>query len=101
MSAGGPIVKSNIKVMIITPLAPHNLNTRPIVISGEEKLQIQMEDTDRTGQVVVDGQVSTKVSSESIIDIEYSSMTLNLVIPKDRNYYSVLREKLKWGDNLC
>lgn len=101
MSAGGPIVKSNMKAMIITPLAPHNLNTRPIVISGEEKLQIQMEDTDRTGQIVVDGQVSTKVNSESIIDIEYSNMTLNLVIPKDRNYYSVLREKLKWGDNLC
>ncbi|WP_244264612.1 NAD(+)/NADH kinase [Fusobacterium ulcerans] len=101
MSAGGPIVKSNMKAMIITPLAPHNLNTRPIVISGEEKLQIQMEDTDRTGQIVVDGQVNTKVNSESIIDIEYSNMTLNLVIPKDRNYYSVLREKLKWGDNLC
>ena len=101
MSAGGPIVKSNMKAIIITPLAPHNLNTRPIVISGEEKLQIQLEDTDRTGQIVVDGQVSTKVNSESIIDIEYSSMTLNLVIPKDRNYYSVLREKLKWGDNLC
>ena len=50
---------------------------------------------------MVDGQVNTKVNSESIIDIEYSNMTLNLVIPKDRNYYSVLREKLKWGDNLC
>ncbi len=101
MSAGGPIVKSSMKAMIITPLAPHNLNTRPIVISGEEKLKIQIEDVDRTGQIVVDGQVSTKVSSESVIDIKYSTVTLKLVIPRDRNYYSVLREKLKWGDNLC
>lgn len=101
MSAGGPIVKSNLKAMIITPIAPHNLNTRPIVIGGEEKLVLQMEDEKRAGQIVIDGQVSAKIDSNSVVSIRYSYMTLKLVIPRDRNYYSVLREKLKWGDNLC
>ncbi|MDO4588515.1 MAG: NAD(+)/NADH kinase [Fusobacterium sp.] len=101
MSAGGPILKSSMKAMVITPIAPHNLNTRPIVIGGEESLKLQMEDKNRDGQVIIDGQVSEKIDSETTVDIRYSKMTLNLVIPKNRSYYSVLREKLKWGDNLC
>ena len=60
-----------------------------------------MADRERTGQVRVDGQVSEEIDSNTTIEIEYSKMRLNLVIPKNRNYYSVLREKLKWGDNLC
>lgn len=101
MSAGGPILKSSMKAMVITPIAPHNLNTRPIIIGGDEKLELQMADRERTGQVIVDGQVSEEIDSNTTIEIEYSKMRLNLVIPKNRNYYSVLREKLKWGDNLC
>ena len=101
MSAGGPILKSDMKAMVITPIAPHNLNTRPIVISGEEKLTLKLEDEKRLGQVIIDGQTNRKVTIEDEVKIEYSKHTLNLVIPKNRNYYSVLREKLKWGDNLC
>ena len=101
MSAGGPILKSNMKAVVITPIAPHNLNTRPIVISGEESLVLKIEDEKRLGQVIIDGQTHKKVTAEDEIKIEYSKNTLNLVIPKNRNYYSVLREKLKWGDNLC
>lgn len=101
MSAGGPILKSNMKAIVITPIAPHNLNTRPIVIGGEERLLLKINDSKRLGQLIIDGQTNKKVTIEDEVRVEYSKNTLNLVIPKNRNYYSVLREKLKWGDNLC
>lgn len=101
MSAGGPILKSDMKAMIITPIAPHNLNTRPIVIGGDESIEMKIEDEKRMGQVIIDGQTNKRISSLDTVRMEYSRYSLNLVIPKDRNYYSVLREKLKWGDNLC
>lgn len=101
MSAGGPILKSDMKAIVVTPIAPHNLNTRPIVIGGDEKIEMRIEDEKRVGQVIIDGQVNKRITSAENIKVEYSKQTLNLVIPKDRNYYSVLREKLKWGDNLC
>lgn len=101
MSAGGPILKPDMKAMIITPIAPHNLNTRPIVIGGDESIEMKIEDEKRMGQVIIDGQTNKRISSLDTVRMEYSRYSLNLVIPKDRNYYSVLREKLKWGDNLC
>lgn len=101
MSAGGPILKSDMKAIVITPIAPHNLNTRPIVIGGEEVIELKIEDEKRVGQIIIDGQTNKRITSSDEIRVEYSKYTLNLVIPKDRNYYSVLREKLKWGDNLC
>ncbi|MBM6691163.1 NAD(+)/NADH kinase [Fusobacterium mortiferum] len=101
MSAGGPILKSDMKAIVVTPIAPHNLNTRPIVIGGDERIEMRIEDEKRVGQVIIDGQTNKRITSEENIRVEYSKYTLNLVIPRDRNYYSVLREKLKWGDNLC
>lgn len=101
MSAGGPIMKPDMKAFIITPLAPHNLNTRPIVISGDDEITLKISDTDRIGEIIVDGQICKELSNMEKIRINYSNYTLNLVIPSGRNYYSVLREKLKWGDNLC
>jgi len=101
MSAGGPIVKSNAKVMVITPLAPHNLNIRPIVIGGDETLDIRLIDEDRKATILIDGHEGETVTPFSRVGVRYSGKTLKLVIPKARNYYSVLREKLKWGDNLC
>lgn len=101
MSAGGPILKSDMRATVITPIAPHNLSTRPIVIGGDERIEMRIEDEKRLGQVIIDGQMNKRITSAENIGIEYSKFTLKLVIPKSRNYYSVLREKLKWGDNLC
>lgn len=101
LSVGGAILKSDIKATIITPIAPHNLNTRPIVIGGEDRLTVKIIDEDNVGQIIIDGQTSIKLNSGKEIEIKYSKKNLKLVIPKNRNYYDILREKLKWGDNLC
>lgn len=100
LSAGGPIVMPTLKAMVITPIAPHNLTNRPIVIDGNEKIYINLQDR-REGYLVIDGESYGEVKVGDVLEIVYSENKLKLVLPKDRNYYAVLREKLKWGDNLC
>lgn len=100
LSAGGPIVMPTLKAMILTPIAPHNLTNRPIVLDGNEKIYIELKDN-REGYLVIDGEGSGKLSVGDKVEISYSDFKLKLILPKGRNYYNILREKLKWGDNLC
>jgi NAD+ kinase len=101
LSAGGPIIKPNINAMLITPIAPHNLGTRPVVVDGNEELGFIIKDIERVGYLTVDGEKSFKISCGESVKVRYSDKTLKLVLPKNRDYYGVLREKLKWGDKLC
>ncbi len=101
LSAGGPILKPTLNAIIITPIAPHNLSTRAIVIDGDEELTLEVADEDRRGQVAIDGDRAIKISKGNSVKVRYSDDYLELVVPPNRNYYGVLREKLKWGDDLC
>ncbi len=101
LSAGGPIVKPNLDVLVITPIAPHNLSTRPIIVSAEEEITLNLEDKDITAYISIDNNDLIEVTKNDLIKIKYSSKKLKLVLPKSRNYYSLLREKLKWGDQIC
>jgi NAD+ kinase len=100
LSAGGPIIKPTLNAILVTPIAPHNLSLRPIVIDGNEELVCSIEDLDQGGYLTVDGEQICKISPENKIKIKYSDKTLKLVLPKNRDYYDVLREKLKWGNKL-
>ncbi len=101
LSAGGPIIRPNLDVLLITPIAPHNLSTRPIIVDGNEEISLKLEGRDNSAYVAVDGDDIIEVSRDDVVKIRYSNKKLKLVLPKSRNYYSVLREKLKWGDKIC
>ena len=101
LSAGGPIVTPELKLFLITPIAPHNLNTRPIILSGDVKIVLTLVGPSEFGIVNVDGHTHNKINIEDKVEISYSKESLKIVLPDDRNYYNVLREKLKWGENLC
>ena len=101
LSSGGPIVKTDLKLLLITPIAPHNLNSRPIVIDGREELVAQIVDDTRDGYVTIDGQISENIGKNEKVNIKYSEQKINFVVSSERNYYDILREKLKWGDKLC
>ena len=101
LSAGGPIVTPEQKLFIITPIAPHNLNTRPIILSGDVKLVLTLSEPSQLGLVNIDGHTHKTIKLEDKVEIFYSKESLKIVIPEARNYYDVLREKLKWGENLC
>ncbi|MBN1499559.1 MAG: NAD(+)/NADH kinase [Spirochaetes bacterium] len=101
LSAGGPIVNPKLKAMVITPIAPHTLNARPIVISGNDKLTFKIPDKNADVCFMIDGQSNAEICSADSITVSMSERHINLVKPKNRSYYAVLREKLKWSTNLC
>lgn len=104
LSAGGPIISHYLDAVLITPIAPHNLTTRPIVIDIKRDICVKVEDekeSERESFAIVDGELWKKIDKEDEIKVKYSDKKLKLLLPKNRNYYSVLKEKLKWGDNLC
>jgi NAD+ kinase len=101
LSAGGPIIRPNLDVLLITPIAPHNLSTRPIIIDGKEEVILKLEELERNAYIAIDGDDIIKISKDDFVKIKYSDKKLKLIIPKTRDYYSLLREKLKWGDQIC
>ena len=104
LSAGGPIISHYLDAVLITPIAPHNLTTRPIVIDTKREIIVKVEDefgSNRESFIITDGDSWKKINKDDFIKVKYSNKKLKLLCPKNRNYYSVLKEKLKWGDNLC
>jgi len=101
LSAGGPIIQPGINVFLITPIAPHNLSTRPIIVGGDEEITLKLEETTKLAHITIDGNETIEITNDDLIKIKYSDKKLKLVQPKSRDYYSLLREKLKWGDKLC
>jgi NAD+ kinase len=99
LAAGGPIVQPNVDALVLTPIAPHMLTNRPIVIpaSSPVRVQPQMEDRDELF-VTFDGQAGFKVEAGDEIRVQRARHTLRLIRPSTRSYFEVLRQKLKWGE---
>ena len=96
LSAGGPIVAPNAKNYIITPLAPHNLTIRPIIIPNHHNLTLKIEGRDQNYLVSLDHR--HKVFSTSVeLKIRKSKFKIKMLKHDDRTFYSTLREKLMWG----
>src|SRR3712207_2347407 len=100
LSAGGPIVSLSMQAYILTPIAPHNLNMRPFVMDASSPLVISLVEEEKA-YCIIDGNNEKLLDGNDKVEISYSEETLTLVVPKNRDYYSVIREKLKWGDELC
>jgi NAD+ kinase len=99
MSAGGPIVQPNVDAMIITPIAPHTLTNRPIVIPGRSTVRVQPTMAARDEIVfTLDGQSTFPVHAGDEISVARAPKPLRLIRPSTRSYFEVLRTKLKWGE---
>lgn len=99
LAAGGPIVQPTLDALLLTPIAPHTLTNRPIVIPASSSVRVQpvMEDRDEV-YVTFDGQAGFQLQAGDEIRICRAEQTLRLVRPSTRSYFEVLREKLKWGE---
>lgn len=95
LSAGGPIVMPGTPVMIVTPINPHTLTTRPLVLPSDKKLVIEVEDRPDHILFSSDGRMFDHSLSE--MTISKSELTVNLVILENQNYFKTLRSKLMWG----
>ena len=97
LSAGGPIVFPTMSAMIVTPICSHTLTNRPIVLPPGVQVEIMLSSAQEDVQVTVDGQVGIKLETNDQITVEKSDVAVKLVAPADKNYFDVLRGKLKWG----
>jgi len=99
LAAGGPIVQPRVDALVVTPIAPHTLTNRPIVIPARSAVRIQplMDDHDEVF-ATFDGQAGLQLRAGDELHVCDSEQKLRLIRPTTRSYFEVLRRKLKWGE---
>ena len=97
MSAGGPIIAPKSSVFVITPICPHMLTVRPIVISDEKIIEVSVDAPDGLFPMNCDGNLKKMLTPQESITVKKSSVLINLVANESRNYSEILRTKLLWG----
>lgn len=99
LSAGGPIVQPLMKCIVLTPICPHTLTNRPIVISYQSVVRIVVKSSfDEMVYLTLDGQVGVELQEGDMIEVQRAQATTALVASPDKDYFAVLRTKLKWGE---
>jgi NAD+ kinase len=99
MSAGGPIVEPSVDALLLTPIAPHTLTNRPVVIPANAVVRVQPNMTDRDEAFVTfDGQAGFQLQIGDEIEVRRAEKPLRLIRSSMRSYFEVLRTKLKWGE---
>jgi len=98
LAAGGPILHPSLPAVVLTPICPHMLTNRPLVIRDEGVIDVRLHTKDVEVHITLDGQRGFPMTSEDSVSVTRSPRTLRLVKAKDRDYYEVLRTKLKWGE---
>jgi NAD+ kinase len=97
LSAGGPIVYPSMNAVVLTPICPFTLTNRPIVVPDGAEIELALKDENEGVVLSLDGQIGYPLVAGDRVKIRKSATTFNLVQPPNRNYFDVLRDKLKWG----
>ena len=98
LSGGGPILHPALDALLLLPICPHTLSSRPIVVDADSDIEIRIrEDIRETAQVVSDGQNNIDVAAGDRLRIRRKERKIRLLHPADYDYYHILREKLHWG----
>lgn len=97
LSAGGPIVYPSMNAVVLTPICPFTLTNRPIVVPDSDEINLRLRHESEGVVLTLDGQIGYSIQANDAVSIRKSATTFNLVQPPNRNYFDVLRDKLKWG----
>ena len=98
LSAGGPIVYPSLHCIIITPICPHTLTNRPIVIPDDVEIRAMLKTKQQEVILTLDGQQGFTLEFEDIVEVKKAEGHIFLIKSPYRHYFEVLREKLKWGE---
>ena len=98
LSCGGPILTPDVKSLVITPIAPHNLNARPLVIPDETIIRLKVSGREDNYLVSLDSRI-TSVANESILTISKTPFQINMVEIPEETFLKTLRTKLLWGQD--
>ena len=97
LSAGGPILHPHLEALVLTPICPFALNARPLILPGQMRVTIQIENAAEENNLIIDGQTSLKLKEGNKIEIEKAKGYLKLIRSPLRDYFTILREKLGWA----
>ncbi len=97
LSAGGPMIFPSMNAVVITPICPFTLSNRPIVVPDNSEIELRLKTDHEEVALTLDGQVGLPLKIGDVVVIRKSRTTFNLVQPSNRNYFDVLRDKLRWG----
>jgi NAD+ kinase len=98
LAAGGPIVQPTVGAFIVTPICPHTLTNRPLVIPDSSQVEIVFRGGDEPIYITLDGQIGIELIAHDRVHISGASQRLRLVRPQRKTYFEILRTKLKWGE---
>ncbi len=97
LAAGGPIVTPEVDAIVLTPISPHTLSNRPVVLPGTASLEIELVSQDLQIILTLDGQEGILLHANDRVSMRRSPYSLRLLSPGERSYFDVLRTKLRWG----
>ncbi len=98
LAAGGPIVYPIVEAFVVTPICPHTLTNRPLVIPDSAKIEIDFKAEDEAVFLTLDGQVGIELARGDQVAVQKAPEKLYLVRPAKKTYFQILRSKLKWGE---
>ena len=98
LSAGGPIVYPVVEAFVVTPICPHTLTHRPLVIPDSANIEVDFQSEDEAVFLTFDGQIGIELSRGDTVRMCKAAKKLLLVRPARKSYYEILRSKLKWGE---
>ena len=98
LSAGGPIVYPSLHTIIITPICPHTLTIRPIIIPDDVKIRALLKSRNEEVTLTLDGQQGFSLEFEDVLEVGKAEGRILLIKSPYRHYFELLREKLKWGE---
>jgi NAD+ kinase len=98
LSAGGPILEPGLQAFVLTPICPHTLTQRPIVLPESARIEIRLQAQHSDVKLTVDGQEGVDLVPGDVVHVRRSDHPVHLVVSPFRSRFEVLREKLRWGE---
>jgi NAD+ kinase len=98
LSAGGPIVHPSVESWVITPICPHTLSDRPVVIRDSSQVEIDLSAGTESVFLTLDGQTGIPMQSADKVRMTRAAERLKLIQPQKKSYFEILHSKLKWGE---
>jgi NAD+ kinase len=98
LSAGGPIIHPALQCFVVTPICPHTLSNRPIAIPDSSIVRVKLVSRSEGVSLSLDGQVVSPLRLNDIVEVKKAKYRVRLIKHPTKNYYEILRTKLKWGN---
>lgn len=101
LSAGGPLVHPGLETILVTPICPFMLSSRPIILPADKTIcsTLQADDENTTAVIIIDGQKGWDLKPGDSLEVAQAEQPLHLIVSTEKDYFTILRNKLKWGSD--